>query len=626
MFFNFFQDQSNLSAKTIQKSTGKEITRLASALILLATLGLYFSNTQAAVTSCTWQGGALSPGKWSDKNWSSDTGCSGAFPNNSNGKTFDVTHPRGTITLDRDITIDTFNLTGGTLAGSKNLTVNKTFNWTRGTVSGTGTVRASGGLELNGNLWFKDSATVINSAGQEANWRKGNILMFRGESGFLNEAGANFNVTVDNGRMLLLGKGPKFDNDGTFTTNLSSADSKVTIGAQMNNRNLVQALRGELQLSGGGTSTGLYGIGAEGKINFRGGVHNLLPGSNVIGASVEFSQLGVTNVLGGYNVGTTVLKPGGKVNFDSAIASQTVRLNMNGGTLSGTGTGALIVTGDAMFSSGQMNGSGQTIVGGKLDFNGNIASIRDTRFLIAAGPQASWTSGNILLRHAGSALLISPNTTFSIEADKGRMFGLGVLVNQGILEVNLADDAEPVVIKSNVSNFGSLVLQGDNLLIGNAFGGGDEINVFDNEATLFNGNFLQAETGTTFVDIAGNIAGEEYDVLNIFENAVLSGIFDITLDDIIPANSDFFDILTAKTITDNGLTLGGLDGDKFDFSIVNLAAGNQALRLHLASASTGLSLSAAADVSTSAVPLPGSIWLFISALLGIWRIGFRPSR
>jgi hypothetical protein len=164
------------------------------------------------------------------------------------------------------------------------------------------------------------------------------------------------------------------------------------------------------------------------------------------------------------------------------------------------------------------------------------------------------------------------------------------------------------------------------LVLGSEFGGGDEPNILDTEFTLFNGNFLQAETGTTFVDISGNIAGEEYDVLNIFENAVLSGIFDITLDDIIPGNSDFFDILTAKTITDNGLTLGGIDGDKFDFDIVNLAAGNQALRLHLASASTGLSLSAAADVSTSAVPLPGSIWLFMSALFGIWRIKFRHSK
>jgi hypothetical protein len=242
MFFNFFQDQSNLSVNTFQQNTNKAKTRLASALILSAALGLYFSNAQATVTSCTWQGGALSPGKWSDPNWNSDAACSGTFPNNNSGKTFDATHPRGTVTLDRDITIDTFNLSGGTLTGSKNLTVNKTFNWTRGTVSGTGTVRAAGGLELNGNLWIKDSATVINRAGEEANWIKGNFLMFRGESGFLNEVGANFNVTADNGRMLAFGGGAKFDNDGTFTTNLSSVDSKVTIGALMNNRNLVQAL------------------------------------------------------------------------------------------------------------------------------------------------------------------------------------------------------------------------------------------------------------------------------------------------------------------------------------------------------------------------------------------------
>ena len=624
MLFNIFKSELDLSTnvtKIVQNKSEKAMIRFANVLIFSAAFGLYFPNTQAANISCTWTGGALDTGNWTDSNWNTDAACSGIFPNN-NGDTFDATHPRGSITLDRDITIDAFNLAGGTLTGSNNLTVNKTFNWSRGTVSGTGSIRAAGGLELNGNLTFKDSATVINSAGQAANWSQGNIIMFNGESGFVNEAGANFIVTADDGKILVLGQGAKFDNDGVLVANLSSADSTVTINSQMNNRGLVGVQAGELQLGGGGTSSGSFVAAEQGKINFR-GEHVLQAGSSVTGSSVVFSQLGTTSIEGTYNVVSTEFKPGGKANFDAEAASFTETLTMSGGDLSGTGTGALLVTGDATFSSGQMSGSGQTIVGGKLDFNGNFAAIRDDRVLLAAGPQANWTDGTILLRDEGSALIVGPSTTFKIQADKGRLFGKGVLGNQGVLEVDLADGAEPVVIKSNVTNFGSLILQGDNLLIGSATGGGDVINPFDSELTLFNGNFIQGETGTTFIDIAGNISGEEFDVLNVFESAFLDGMFDISLN-FNPTDGDFFDILTAKTIVDSGLSLSGFSGELFDFAIVDLDSGNQALRLSFSPSSAFEPLSPASPASP--VPIPATAWLFLSGLIGVWRSGIRQSK
>jgi hypothetical protein len=477
------------------------------------------------------------------------------------------------------------------------LTVNKVFNWTRGTLSGTGTIHAAGGLELNGNLRFEDSAIVINKLGQEANWSQGNIIMSRGESGFVNEVGATFNVTGDDKRILVLGSGPKFDNNGTFTENLSSAERHITVNSLMNNSGLIKIQTGELQLGGGGISTGLFEIGEQGKLNFRGGQHVLQASSSVTGSKVIFSQTGATDIEGTYLVESTELKPGGTANFN-AEQSITTNLVMSGGNVSGTG--ALLVAGNANFGSGEMTGTGVTAVFGNLNFNGNFAQIRDDRRLFVIG-QGSWTSGTLLLRNEGSGLFIQPEANFKIKADKGRMFGLGAIVNQGVLEVDLADNAEPVVIKSNITNLGSLILQGDNLVLGSIL---PTNQLISQELALFNGNFFQGETGTTFFDIAGNTAGDEYDVLEIFENAFLSGIFDITLEGFTPTEKDFFDVLTAKTINVNGLSLGGVDGGLFDFDIVGLDTGNQALRLHLAS-----------------IPLPASIWLFMSALFGVWRIG-----
>ncbi len=582
MFSHVLKSKQDLTTSFIHNNTKKVFARFTNVLILSAIFGVYSSNILAANFSCTWTGGALDKGNWTDSKWNSDAGCNGTFPNN-NGDTFDATHSRGIITLNRNIEIEGFNLGGGTLTGSNNLTVNKVFNWTRGTLSGAGTIRAAGGLLLNGNLIFKDKATVINSAGQQAKWSQGNIIMFRGESGFVNETGANFSITADANRMLVLGPGAKFDNDGTLTTNLSSAESIVTINALMNNRGLVDVQTGELRLAGGGTSTGSFVAGEQGKLNFRGGEHVLQAGSSISGSAVEFSQLGVANINGSYSVGNTELKTRGEALFNTEL-SQTETLTMSGGILSGSGI--LSVSGRTTFSSGEMNGEGFTITDGGLDLDGNFVSIRDTRALAIGGELSNWTNGNILLRHEGSLIFNQPGTTFRIASDGGIVFGFGAIVNAGAIVVDLPEEAEPVVIKSNVTNVGFLILRRDKLVIGNQV----PPNLFDSQLTLFNGNFIQAESGTTFFNISGNTSGEDYDVLNIIENASLSGIFDISLG-FLPNEGDVFDILTAKTIVDAGLTLGGLHGNLFQFEVVNLSTGNQALRL---------------TFSPSAAPLPNN--------------------
>ncbi|MEE9397489.1 MAG: hypothetical protein V3V31_10815 [Methylococcales bacterium] len=604
MLFSIFQYRQDLPVDCFQKKIDKKIARFTGLLFLSVTFG--FSNIQAADFSCTWTGGALNTGNWTSPTWNSDPGCSGTFPHN-NGATFDATHSIGTIRLDRDITIETFNLAGGTLTGSNKLTVNKIFNWSRGTLSGTGSIHAAGGLELTGNVFFKDSATVINAEGQVANWSQGNITLLRGESGFVNEANANFNITGDDKRMLGLRHIAKFDNDGTVTANMDSVENSVGLNLTVNNRGLVKIEKGELRLGGGGISSGLFELGEQGGLNFRGGQHVLEASSSITGSNVTFSQSGATDIDGTYIVEKTELKPGGKANFN-AETSITTTLTMSGGNVSGSGT--LLVGGDANFRSGEMTGTGVTAVFGNLDINGNFAQIRDDRRLFVVG-QGSWSSGTFLLRNEGSGLFIQPGASFKIEADKGRNFGLGAIVNQGVLEVNLAEGAEPVIIKSNLTNLGSFILQGGNLIMGSVL---PTNQLISRELALFNGSFLQGETGTTFFDISGRMPGEEFDVLNILENAFLSGTFDITLKN-DPANpfvlapGDSFDILTAKTVVLNGLVLGGVDGDLFNFGVVNLDAGNQALR-----------------ISVGAVPIPAAIWLFLSALLGIWRLGIRRSR
>ena len=153
------------------------------------------------------------------------------------------------------------------------------------------------------------------------------------------------------------------------------------------------------------------------------------------------------------------------------------------------------------------------------------------------------------------------------------------------------------MIHTPVANLGNIHLQGDKLALGDSL--------------------LQFDTGALLFDIGGAEAGE-FDVLNISVNAILGGIIGITLVDLLdpvgnsnpynPTHGETFDILTAnQIILQDGFSLGGQDAGSFEFNIVSLDTGKQTFQLRV-------------------VPIPATVWLFISGLFGIWRFGIRKSR
>ena len=83
-------------------------------------------------------------------------------------------------------------------------------------------------------------------------------------------------------------------------------------------------------------------------------------------------------------------------------------------------------------------------------------------------------------------------------------------------------------------------------------------------------------TGTIDIDIngAGNLV--QYDSLIVSGNATLGGTLDIDLADGL-ATPDSITVLTASNITNNGITLGGPDGNLFTIDPAALASGNLTL-------------------------------------------------
>lgn len=579
MFIKLFQHKPTLSTHLFHNCSKEQPTsQFTKALILSASLGASIPTAQAADFSCTWKGKILQAGEWTNLTWGP---CNSTFPDNTGSATYDATLRTGFsgVSLNKNIEIQNFNFTGGTFKGENELTVNETFNWPGGNLMGTGIIDVLGQLELSrGRKVMSNAQTLINS--NTANWSGGSIDLF-GTSELVNAPKATFNVTNDRFRMfgsstaqfINEGNGGVGEENGHIVVNLSNPSKNVQFdGPNFNNNGLVTVQQGTARLGGGGISTGAFEVADGQTLNFSGGNHTLLPSSSVTGATVEFSHKdggGITTIEGLYNVDNTIIS-GNSVHFDSAI-SQTKTLTHTLGFLDGLGD--IVVTEKTTLAGGWIQSPEpedpnarppQAILAtfGELNINGNFIQIVGNRRIMNFGI-ANWTSGGIRLHNThsrfenteGAIFNIKENATFIVGA--GRNLGdssttpleQGLFVNRGDVVVELNEDRQPVQIHTRFANLGKLHLQGDKLSFGS--------------------DLLQFASGSLLFDIGGSNANE-LDTLSITGKAILDGVIDITLtNSFVPQHGATFDILVAKEFeTTQGLSLGGQDGDKFDFNVV----------------------------------------------------------
>lgn len=115
------------------------------------------------------------------------------------------------------------------------------------------------------------------------------------------------------------------------------------------------------------------------------------------------------------------------------------------------------------------------------------------------------------------------------------------------------------------------------------------------------GNLDLASDGLLLIEIAGSVAGVEYDVLNVSGDANLSGTLEIKLlDGFIPDESLTFDFLNALNLIGN-----------FDHLIFPIFNGKSFL---LTFGTNGVT------ASVAPVPLPAAFWLLASAIGGLGLI------
>jgi uncharacterized repeat protein (TIGR01451 family) len=488
----------------------------------------------------------------------------------------------GTVNLLSPTTLNNLYLGTGTIAGPSTLSFTGIFDWDGGTLSAA-TTNSGGTLHLLGG----SGAMTLG-----ANFTGGTTNLSSSTSPFSINSGFTY---TSNGTFTMSNDGPvtglgTFTNAGTLT---KSAGTTSTIGTTFNNTGTVNPSVGELELTSGGTDTGVYSAASGTAIEFNGGTRTLTAASNV-GAAMAgtlYVTSGSVTVNGAFNPSGTVDVNGGTLTLDhtgtavlndlwvrsgTLTGASPVQVNgtsgfWNGGTI--TGTGGLTINGGAIFTvsaASTVNLIGRTLTNaGTINFTTPITlqmtnatinnqatgliDLKDDNGITVTGTSTINNAG-ILQKTAGAGASILDatfNNTGTVKAQTGTLkvanftqsagsTGLtgGILASSQTLNFTGGALGGGGTINAALTNSGATIDPGTNLTPGNL--------------TLTGGAFNQSGTGVLITDLFANNSNDSFTVTG--NPANLGGKLKVQLaGGYTPASGDSFTVLNSSALTDTSL-------------------------------------------------------------------------
>jgi uncharacterized repeat protein (TIGR01451 family) len=349
-------------------------------------------------------------------------------------------------------------MNGTSLTGSGGLDVYGTLDWNGGTISGAAGLNIRSGATLNLNTASGKALSqrlLTIDAGATANWNGGNVSMSSG--GGIDNNGT-FEAKTD-ATLSDAGSDAGFDNAGTFRKS-TTAGATVFTGVDFNHN--------------GGT------------VDLQTGTFNLAAGTSVAPISISSgasflidSDPYVFNAGSGVTGGGKVHVNGGTLTVNGNITVE--HLQLDAGTLTGTGIVGPGAASSWVWTGGTMAGSGTTQIpsGASLTVSGTSSKALNTRTIsilaggtMNLGGSGSFTmlsGGNIAnsgtldnlsdlaLNDGGSDGGINNSGLFKKSAGSGSTTLTGVsLTNSGTIQVQSG-----TLNPANLGNSGSIVLTGN---------------------------------------------------------------------------------------------------------------------------------------------------------------------
>jgi hypothetical protein len=317
----------------------------------------------------------------------------------------------GTLSINGNLSVASFTMTGGTVNGPATLTVTGAFHWTGGDLDGTGTTTVAHGatLALGGpNNLSLTNGHVLNNAGA-ATWS--GVAQLNGSNGSVLNNSGTFAITNDS-----TSDGLIVNNAGTLTKTSPTGAGTTEFGnygGPFNNTGTVNIHSGILALPGGGAdSSATFNI-AKGAELYVGLDHWGYPITDVLAGTVSF--LGTGSVV------------------------------LDGGALAAGAAGATIQIGSSTtfdWSSGSLGAP----VGSTLNLKGTVFLIGTSNEVLYGGGTVNLAgtinqTGTGSLRIDGTSttattLAIDSGSTYNLAADTGIAQGAndgGVVANAGTI-------------------------------------------------------------------------------------------------------------------------------------------------------------------------------------------------
>lgn len=464
----------------------------------------------------------------------------------------------GEADFDGTSSIASLNQSAGTLGGTGSLLLTGVSSWTGGTTNGTGTttIASTGTLNLlglpgqvvmsrtminNGSVSWTENSSDIN----EYFYLAGSFQNF-GTFTATSHASGNLNMNFDGGT-------PSFTNESGATFNANGAGNEVVSSSlPFNNDATVNVNGAELVLNGGGTQvSGSFVLTPTSTLTLGGTVSFDVNTTITGGGTVQVT--GGVSTFNSMSLGGAMGLSGGEADFNGT--SSVGAYNQTGGTLGGTGS--LSLNGVSSWTSGQMNGTGTTVVAGGASMNllgNNGGSIALSRTLINNGV-TQWTeSSSDTNEYFYISSAIQNYGTFTATAHSG---GNENVQNNGgtpsFTNESTGTFSSPgagAVLFNNVpfNNAGSTNVAGGTI---DLYGGGTQTAPF----AVSSGTTLGLEGTHSFTASSGITGAGTVAVINgtsTFNSATISGTLTLS-----GGEADFNGTTSIGSLNETGGTLGG---------------------------------------------------------------------
>ncbi len=329
----------------------------------------------------------------------------------------------GTISVDTDLSVTNFTMTGGKLNGPNTLTITQAFDWTGGDVDGAGTTSVASGAAFSvagSSTKYLTGSHILNNAG---------VGTWAGTGEFDGSPGSTFNnagtftaqsdTNFSNGGY---GAGVIFNNSGTFTKSGTSGTTSF-IGNLLNNSGTVDVDSGTLSLNAAAATqieTGTFNVASGATLDFVSNIDTVSEGDVKLNAGTQLLGSGLYEL----DLGTI------SVDTDLSVTNFT----MTGGTLNGPDT--LTITGAFNWTGGDLDGAGTISVasGATLNISGsNLKSLTNDYNLTNQGTAIWPWTGQI---NGNNGSILNNTGTFTTEGN-ATLSGI-IVTNSGSLIVGPA--------------------------------------------------------------------------------------------------------------------------------------------------------------------------------------------